>query len=236
MAAGVINRRGLLAGGACVGAAVLAQRLKPHHYVSLLQSAKLDDLIPRAFGPWTSEDVGDPLALNGPGTLSAKLYNQLVTRSYTDARGNGVLMLLAHGERQSDELQLHRPEICYPAFGFAVLRNEPMQIRLADGVTVPARRLLTESESHQESVLYWTRLGEFLPTSASEQRTARFRNAVAGLIPDGVLCRFSTADGSAQAWPALEQFVHDLLAATKPAGQRVLIGTERAQRLGQRQV
>jgi EpsI family protein len=232
----ITSRRALLAGGACVGAALLAQRLKPHHYVSLLQSAKLDDLVPRSFGPWTSEDVGDPLALNGPGTLSAKLYNQLVTRSYTDGRGGAVLMLLAHGERQSDELQLHRPEICYPAFGFAVLRNEPMMIHLGDGISVPARRLLTESESHQESVLYWTRLGEFLPTSAAEQRTARFKNAVAGLVPDGILCRFSTADGTPRAWPALEQFVHDLIAATKPAGQRVLIGTDRAKQLGQRQV
>jgi EpsI family protein len=232
----MMNRRALFAGAACVGAALLTQRLKPHHYVSLLQTAKLDDLIPRSFGPWTSEDVGDPLALNGPGTLSSKLYNQLITRAYADGRGGMVLMLLAHGERQSDELQVHRPEICYPAFGFAVLRNEPMEIRLGDGVTVPARRLLTESESHQESVIYWTRLGEYLPTDATEQRTDRFKNALAGLIPDGILCRFSTTEGSERAWPALEQFVHDLLAATKPLGQRVLIGTDRARQLGQHQV
>jgi EpsI family protein len=236
MAASLMNRRALFAGAACVGAALVAQRLKPHHYVSLLQSAKLDDLIPRSFGPWTSEDVGDPLALNGPGTLSSKLYNQLVTRAYTDGPGgHQVLMLLAHGERQSDELQLHRPEICYPAFGFALLRNEQTQIRLGNAVTVPARLLLAQSPSHEESVVYWTRLGEYLPIDASEQRTDRFKNAVAGLIPDGILCRFSTADGTVQAWPGLEQFVHDLIVATPPAGQRVLVGSERAAQLGRRQ-
>src|ERR1700761_3800139 len=98
----MMDRRALIAGALCVGGAVAAQQLKPHRYVSLLQSAKLDDLIPRHFGAWTSEDVGDPLALNGPGTLSSKLYNQLVTRAYTDGRGQQILMLLAHGERQSD--------------------------------------------------------------------------------------------------------------------------------------
>jgi len=231
----MINRRAIFAGVACVGAALTARQLKPHHYVSLLKSAKLDGLIPRAFGPWTSEDVGDPLALNGPGTLSSKLYNQLVTRAYSDGRGAQILMLLAHGERQSDELQLHRPEVCYPAFGYALLRNEPTQIRLGEGVTLPARRLVAKSPNHEESVLYWSRLGEYFPIDSSQQRADRFKNAVAGLIPDGILCRFSTPDESAKAWAALEQFVHDLIAATKPAGQQVLVGTERTRQLGQRQ-
>jgi EpsI family protein len=231
----MINRRAIFAGLACVGAALTARQLKPHHYVSLLKSAKLDGLIPRAFGPWTSEDVGDPLALNGPGTLSSKLYNQLVTRAYSDGRGAQILMLLAHGERQSDELQLHRPEVCYPAFGYALLRNEPTQIRLGEGVTLPARRLVAKSPNHEESVLYWSRLGEYFPIDSSQQRADRFRNAVAGLIPDGILCRFSTPDESAKAWAALEQFVHDLIAATTPAGQQVLVGTERTRQLGQRQ-
>jgi EpsI family protein len=228
----MMNRRALFAGVACVGAALLSREFKPHRYASLLQSAKLDDLVPRSFGPWTSEDVGDPLALNGPGTLSSKLYNQLVTRAYTDgAGGHQVLMLLAHGERQSDELQLHRPEVCYPAFGYSLLRNEPTHIRLADSVTLPARRLLAKSPSHEESVVYWSRLGEFFPIDASEQRLDRFKNTAAGVIPDGILCRFSTADGSAQAWADLERFVHDLIGATNPAGQRVLVGSDRARQL-----
>jgi len=231
-----MNRRALIAGAACVGGALLAQQLKPHKYVSLLQQEKLDDLIPRQFGRWSSEDAGDPLALNGPGTLSAKLYNQLVTRAYQNgATGQQLLMLLAHGERQSDELQLHRPEICYPAFGFELLRNEPTQLRLAKAVTLPARRLVCRSPSREESVVYWSRLGEYLPIDASEQRTDRFKNAFAGVIPDGVLCRFSTGDPSDRTWASLEQFVQELMAATGPAGRRVLVGTERARRLDRQQ-
>lgn len=227
-----MNRRALFAGALCVGGALAAQRFKPHKYVSLLQSAKLEDLVPRQFGGWSSEEVGDPLAINGPGTLSSKLYNQLVTRAYSDGKGPPILMLLAHGERQSDELQLHRPEICYPAFGYALLKNEALSVQLGGDVGLPARKLLARSPSNEESVIYWTRLGENFPVSFSEQRTARFHDTLAGIIPDGILCRFSTADDTAAAWPRIEQFVQALLAATGPAGRRVLVGSERSRELG----
>lgn len=222
-----MNRRALIAGALCVGGAALAQQLKPHRFVSLLQEAKLDDLVPRSFGRWTSEDVGDPLALNGPGTLSSKLYNQLVTRAYSDGGGRQILMLLAHGERQSDELQLHRPEICYPAFGYELLQNQSTQLSLGGPVRLPARELLARSSNDQERVLYWTRLGEHFPTSSGEQRRARFENTLAGIVPDGVLCRFSAAD-DAQASGGLRHFLQELVAATGAQGRRVLIGTERS--------
>lgn len=229
-----MNRRALFAGALCVGGALAAQGLKPHKYVSLLQSSKLDDLVPRNFGPWTSEDIGDPLALNGPGTLSSKLYNQLVTRAYSDGQGPPVLMLLAHGERQSDELQLHRPEICYPAFGYTLLKNEPASLQLGGSVLLPARKLLAKSPSSEESAIYWTRLGEYFPVSSSEQRKARFDNALAGVIPDGILCRFSSGDSTPGAWPRLEQFVRSLLASTGSPGRSVLVGMERSRELGLR--
>jgi EpsI family protein len=185
--------------------------------------------VPNQFGRWRSQDVGDPLALN-PGTLASRLYNQLVTRLYTDPeRQLGILMLLAHGEKQSDELQLHRPEICYPAFGYALLKNEPSHIQLGHAVTIPSRRLLAQSEDHQEAIVYWTRLGEYLPISGSEQREDRFRNAIAGLIPDGVLCRFSaTTQDPTATWGAIQSFVVELLGAMPTANRAVLIGSERA--------
>jgi EpsI family protein len=228
-----MNRRALIAGAFCVGGALAAYQLKPHRYVSLLREAKLDDLVPRSFGTWSSEDVGDPLAVNGPGTLSSKLYNQLVTRLYSNGRGTQVLMLLAHGERQSDELQLHRPEICYPAFGYELLVDDPEQLPLGGQVSLPARRLLARSPNDEERVIYWTRVGEYFPISAGEQRRARFENTVAGIVPDGVLCRFSTANTNT-AWSGLHQFLLELIGATAPAGRRVLVGSARSLALQQR--
>ena len=228
----MINRRAAIGGAFCVAAAAAAAQLKPHKYVSLLHSAKLDDIVPRSFGTWTSQDVGDPLALNDPGTLSAKLYNQLITRAYTNGEKQQLLMLLAHGERQSDELQLHRPEVCYPAFGYKLLENQPTQLSFGAAAPLPARQLVAKSPNDQERVIYWTRLGEYFPTSTKEQRKARFNNTVAGIIPDGLLCRFSMLDAD-QADRIMTGFLRELIAATGGPGRSVLVGTQRMRQLAQ---
>ena len=138
-------------------------------------------------------------------------------------------MLLAYGGRQSDELQLHRPEVCYPAFGYALVRNEPLSLPIASGVTLPTRRLAATYEERHESIIYWSRMGELLPQSAAQQRAARLKIGMQGIVPDGLLCRFSmTGDNVEQNWSTIETFVVDLLAAIAPGKRNVLIGDELA--------
>jgi EpsI family protein len=227
------RRRDLIIGAACVAAAGVGAALKPRRQVSLLAKQEtLASIIPAKFGAWRSEDVGDPLAINAPGTLTARLYNQLVTRVYiNDAARSSVFMLLAYGGQQTDDLQLHRPEVCYPAFGFSLLQNAPTSLALAKGVDVPARRILADKEDRREYVVYWTRMGEYLPVSAGQQREDRFKIALDGVIPDGLLSRFSTIADGADAWGVIETFVADLVSAVPPQHRRVLIGTERANAL-----
>lgn len=227
----MIARRDLIIGAACLAAAGAGAVLKPRRNVSLLgQNELLSEIVPATFGAWRSEDVGDPMAINGPETLSARLYNQLISRVYSNPdTGSSIFMLLAYGGRQTDELQLHRPEICYPAFGFDLLQNEAMTLDVAKGVTIPARRILADSESRRESVIYWTRMGEYLPSSGGQQREDRFRIALQGIIPDGLLVRFSTSPSNvSDAWDAIEAFVSTLVIAIPPKHRKVLIGTERA--------
>lgn len=230
----VIARRDIIIGAACAAAAAAGTALKPRRHVSLLaEGESLSDIVPAKFGAWRSEDVGDPMAINGPETLSARLYNQLVSRAYVnDETQASVLMLLAYGGQQTDELQLHRPEVCYPAFGFTLLKNEETTLDLAKGVAVPARRILADGNSRKEGVIYWTRMGEYLPASGGQQREDRFRIALQGIIPDGLLSRFSTVtSGSDNAWDNLESFVGALVAAVPAKHRKVLIGTERANAL-----
>jgi EpsI family protein len=230
MEIGMISRRNLLLGGACVAAAVAGTALKPRREVPLLKGAKLADVVPAAFGDWVSEDMSDPLAINGEGTLSAKLYNELVVRQYVNEKAQvAITALLAYGGRQSDELQLHRPEICYPAFGYDVLRNEPISLPVGGSATVPARRLLAQQDDRQESIIYWSRMGEALPQDGGQQRKARLEIAMQGIIPDGLLSRFSiVGDDPGQDWAAIGAFVAELIAAVAPNRRNVLIGTERA--------
>jgi EpsI family protein len=226
----MILRRNLLLGGACLAAAVAGTALKPRREVPLLMGAKVAVVVPASFGDWISEDMSDPLAINGEGTLSAKLYNELVVRQYVNPKAEvAITALLAYGGRQSDELQLHRPEICYPAFGYDLTRNEAISLPIGAGVTVPARRLLAEQEGRRESIIYWSRMGEALPQDGGQQRKARLEIAMQGIIPDGLLSRFSiVGDDPNQDWRTMDAFVTELIAAIAPNRRNVLIGTERA--------
>lgn len=226
----MIARRSFLLGGACLAAAVAGTALKPRREVPLLKGAKLSAVVPATFGDWISEDMSDPLAVNGEGTLSAKLYNELVVRQYVNPKTEtAITMLLAYGGRQSDELQLHRPEICYPAFGFDLVRNEPLSLPVGGKATVPARRLVAEQDGRRESIIYWSRMGELLPQDGGQQRKARLEIAMQGIIPDGLLSRFSiVGEDPNHDWATIEAFVTQLIASIAPNRRNVLIGSERA--------
>ena len=227
-----MNRRNLVLGLACGFSAGAAYALKPRRFVSLMPAGKkLSDILPRSFGGWTSRDVSDLVAPETPDSLAARLYGETVGRIYRHPSTNAeVMMLMAHGDDQSNELQLHRPEVCYPAFGFAITSSAPVDLQIDRNVHIPARRLVARSSDHQEAVLYWTRLGEYFPTTLTEQRLMRLETAMHHYIADGLLARFSVAgDDVAGAIDVMQEFVPRLV-ENVPAGDRQgLIGTRRAE-------
>jgi EpsI family protein len=198
----------------------------------LLGAAKLEDIVPRSFGNWTSTDRDDEVAPREEGSLAARLYGQTVGRLYTHAKtGAEVMMLLAYGDAQTNQLQVHRPEVCYPAFGYDILASRPSTLSLAAGVALPVRELTVRRKDRIEQIVYWTRLGDFLPTGVREQRVDRFRNALAGVVPDGLLARFSRAAGSADTSDGeMAAFVSDLIRAVAPARRKALVGSDLARR------
>jgi EpsI family protein len=158
-------------------------------------------------------------------SLSRQLYSQSVARLYARGDDAFAMLLIAYGDTQSDTLQLHRPEVCYPAFGMEITENRPVHIAVAPQISIPGRDLVAINAERQEFITYWTRIGQALPTSGSEQRAAKLRNAMAGFIPDGVLTRVSTiADDPTKAFASNQQFIADLLAAVRPVVRRVLTG------------
>lgn len=225
----MIARRDLLVGAACLATAGTAETLRPRTRMSLIGNKKFEDVIPLKFAGWEEHPTQAIVAPQSDGSLSAKLYSQIVGRLYANPDYGMVMMLLAYGNTQSDLLQLHRPETCYPAFGFALSDNRIVDIPVTRHVTVPGRALTAVKSDRIEHVLYWTRLGEALPRSIKEQRTARFRSQLSGVIPDGVLVRISSlvSDPSA-ALTLSKQFVGDLVKAVQAPSRPALIGTERA--------
>jgi EpsI family protein len=226
----MMDRRNLLIGGACVAAAGTAYALKPRQHLVLLKGGKMADAFPLSFGDWTAEDSDGLVQPTSDGSLAATLYSEMVGRLYHQAStGASVMMLVAYGDRQSDLLQLHRPEACYPAVGFNLLSVKSNQLELPGSGVVPIREIVARAPGRQENIVYWTRIGEYLPNTSSMQRSVRLRIAMQGYIPDGALFRFSMlGEDSAAAFKTLHAFIPKLLAAAPQKKRPALIGTQLA--------
>ena len=226
----MIRRRDAVLATLGLAALGTAEFLRPRRRLVLLQGAKLEQVIPARFGAWTSQDA----SLVSPadaGKLARALYSETVARNYFDeASGALVMMLIAYGDTQSDLLQLHRPESCYPAVGFALQETRPAPVQIGKGATIPATRVIATMEGRVENIVYWTRLGERLPQTGSDQRTARLLNAMEGYVADGVLMRFSAVGPSEPAFALLDAFIPQMLRAMRRDQLPAVIGTDLARR------
>lgn len=226
----MISRRDLFIGGACVAAAGAAYALKPRKRQVLLTGAKMAEIVPLQFADWSAEQSDGLVQAKTEGELASRLYSEMVGRIYHQAStSDEVMMLIAYGDNQSDSLQLHRPESCYPAVGFNIQSNVPFDLNVGNGAKVPARKVVASAPGRQENIIYWTRLGEFLPGDSGEQRKVRLETAMRGFIPDGALIRFSVASGDSEAaFRTLEGFIPELISSVAAGRRKALIGTELA--------
>lgn len=229
------TRRDMLTGGACVAALGAAEWLRPRRHVELLpENTKLADAVPRAFADWSSKDGGDIVLPRTPGSVSSRIYSDTVSRTYRSPdHDETVMLLIAYGRAQSDMLQLHRPESCYPAVGLSIVGRQPATLDLGRGRMLPALALTARGGDRIEDIVYWARLGEYIPQSASEQRADRLKTAMQGYIADGVLVRASIqrSESDRNGWPVVTGFLTALIHAMRAGQRAVLIGSERANAL-----
>jgi len=216
------DRRQFLIGGGCLTAAAIAFARKPRQENAFMGSAKLEDMVPTHFAGWDYVTTSR-LVLPPRDQLQSSIYNQLLTRVYSRGDGQSIMLLLAYGGSQDGVVQIHRPEICYPASGFNLSAIEDHIARLAPNVFIPSRFIVADSPSRKEQMVYWTRLGTAFPRRWSEQRLAVFEQNMAGIIPDGMLVRISTSDPVAS--PAiLDKFAADLYGSAGGLLRRLLVG------------
>lgn len=228
----MIDRRDLLIGGACLVTAGSAAAMRPRERMSLVNGAKLDKAVPKSFAGWQYRPSDAIVVPEDEDSLASRLYSELVTRLYTRGDSEFVMMLIAYGDTQNDLLQLHRPETCYPAFGFVVSDSRAAEIPLGDGASIPGRTLVASSPGRVEHISYWTRIGEAMPVNGSEQRVAKLRAQFSGVIPDGVLVRLSTSMREpAESFALNARFAADMVRAVGPALRPALVTTETARRV-----
>ncbi len=221
-----MNRRDMLIGGGMLAAAGMALALTPRQRLVLLEDGrKLEDIVPETIADWNAIPSEGFILPKTPGSLADRLYNQTLTRLYLSDRGLPVMLVIAYGAVQNDQLQLHRPEVCYAAVGFEIVESRLDVLDLSSAAKLPIRELEAVSTTRTESIIYWTRIGDDLPTDGGSQRMVKLRQQMAGFLADGVLVRMSAAvPASPEVFAELTRFSDAMVKSIKPGDRGVLIG------------
>lgn len=217
-------------------AAGLAVILAPAK-VDVAGAVDLESLVPSEFAGW--REVRNPfvqvdLTPRRDGEAAERTtdspYDQTLMRTYARPDGATIMLALAYGSKQRQDVKIHRPELCYVAQGFAVSRRDSGPLVFKDGSAVTATRLIAQNERRMEPITYWIRIGEEITSGALQSRMAILSEGLKGRIPDGILVRVSTAYARGTAEPEdtyrlQEEFLRELLAAVGNRGKSLLTGS-----------
>jgi EpsI family protein len=213
-----VDRRKVLLGLLFCSAAGIAALRQPNKHLDYLGRDKLDDIVPKAIGPWKFV-AASGLVVPPNDQLSQAIYSNLLTRVYADGQNPPVMLLIAQSGSQTGVLQIHRPETCYTASGFRISAVTPQPIQVGWTV-VPANSMDANAEGVTEHVIYWTRVGNRMPANWKQQRLAVAEQNVRGVVPDAILVRVSTVSEDAdEAQATLQSFIRALIASV-PANRR----------------
>lgn len=201
-----------------LAAAVMANALRPT--ISLADERppiNLGAMVPTHFGEWQEQlHVLTQIVNPQQQQVLEQIYSQTLTRTYVNPAGYRIMLSIAYGKNQSDALQLHKPEICYPAQGFTLLTKQPSELPLLDQ-KIRITQLKTQLGPRQEPVTYWTVVGDEVVKSSTDKKLIEIRYALNNRIPDGMLIRVSSIDrNSANAYALQNQFAADMIQAISP--------------------
>jgi len=217
-----LDRRKVLLGLLFGSAAAVAAWRQPSRSLDYLGREKLDHLVPKTIGQWKFV-AASGLVVPPEDQLSRTLYSELLTRVYSDDQGPPVMLLIAQSAGQTGILQVHRPETCYPASGFAISPVTQHDIQLGK-LRLQTNTLSATNEDTTEQIIYWTRVGDHVPTSWKQQKLAVAEDNLRGIIPDAVLVRISVVNNDvAAARATLDAFARSLIASLPASRRSVLV-------------
>jgi EpsI family protein len=184
-----------------------------------------ETIIPRAFGEWREESQNSAQIVDPQQQqVIKKIYTQTLNRTYVNDKGYRVMLALAYGEDQRDSMQVHYPEICYPAQGFALQDKKTGTLDTETG-PIAVTRILTSLGPRNEPVTYWTTVGDRVVQTGIQKKIAEMSYGLNGKIPDGMLIRVSSIDADAtHAYEMQDRFADQMLRDLKPEYRKRLDG------------
>jgi EpsI family protein len=188
-------------------------------------SLNLEAMIPVAFSEWRAEKENlVPMVDPQQQEMIDKIYTQTLNRTYVNGSGYRIMLAIAYGDDQRDSMQMHYPEVCYPAQGFSLTGKEKATLTTEKG-SIPVTRILTNLGRRNEPVTYWTTVGDQVFRGGIQKKLFEIGYGLNGQIPDGTLIRISSIDPEpAQAFSIQAQFAAQMLSALAPQHRQKLNG------------
>jgi EpsI family protein len=138
------------------------------------------------------------------------------------------MLSIAYGRDQGRAMQVHKPEVCYPAQGFQIVGIFKSVMATLAG-EIPIMRLVAVQGPRVEPITYWIAVGDTVVRGALEQNIARIKYGLTGTVPDGILVRVSTISRDEDAaYRVHDQFVSDMLRALRTQDAARLLGKFRS--------
>ena len=221
------RRKALAFLGAAAASAVGAIAMVPREGVAeMTASMPLETLFPALFAAWKIDPDIIPLEVSADlRKVVAESYDQTLARTYVNTQGYRVMLSVAYGGRRNQGMDIHRPEICYPAQGLALRRDTREAVFEFDKAQLPLKRLVAGTGSRNEPITYWLVIGRSVASFGYGHRIALLKYGLTGHVPDGMLIRVSSIDADeAGAFAAQDVFLRDLLAAMAPDFRRRILG------------
>jgi EpsI family protein len=209
-----------------LAASGLALALRPTQKIADQGPAiDLETMIPHAFGDW-SEEQHNSVQMVDPQQqeMIEKIYTQTLSRTYINTHGYRIMLAIAYGDDQRDSMQMHYPEVCYPAQGFSLQSKQAGTLPTENGL-IPVTRILTNLGQRNEPVTYWTTVGDLVFQGGVQKKLAEIRYGLKGKIPDGMLIRVSSIDAEAtRAYEMQTRFIDQMLGVLTPEHRKKLDG------------
>ena len=212
----------------CSFAAAAAMAMVPRRGAADSADAPvLEAMIPARFGSWTIDPRVVPVLPSADlQKVIDQTYDQTLARTYVNADGYQIMLSIAYGGRRNQGMDIHRPEICYPAQGLA-LRSDTVDAQLVlDAATLPIKRLVAGIGSRNEPISYWLVIGRSVASFGYGHRIALLKYGLTGRVPDGMLVRVSSVDkNEARSFAMQDVFLRDLLSAVSQGDRQRLLGS-----------
>jgi EpsI family protein len=210
-----------------VSSGALTKALTPTKKIADQQERiDLEIMIPTEFGDWRVDKSIIPLQVDAETqAMLDKIYNQTLSRTYVNSIGERIMLSVAYGGDQSDNLAVHKPEVCYYAQGFEIMKTYADELLTQYG-KLPIKRLLAVKGYRNEPITYWVTVGNKAVLPGIDEKLQQLKYGLTGNVPDGMLVRVSSIDAdNAKAYQLQTVFIQDLLFAVNISERVRLIGT-----------